>query len=122
MISFSPIVFLLAAETGGPPSAAGSTPPVSGIQGLWGFLPFIAIFVAFLWFTSRSQKKRERKRQEMLDDIRVKDDVITIGGIRGRVVQVRDDELVLRVDPEKDVKITIARSGVNRKVGDEPAG
>jgi len=111
------MLFVLAGEVGGP--AAGGRPEGSPLQALWSFLPFIIILVAFFWFTSRSQRKREETRRQMLDSIQPRDDVITIGGIRGRVVQIMDDELVLRVDPEKDVKITIARSGISRKVGDD---
>jgi len=106
---------LLLAGTGRPTS---SSPPGLG-QGLFQLFPFIAIIVVFFWMMNRSQKKRQRARQEMLDGIRAKDDVVTIGGIHGRVVQVRDDTVVLRIDSEKDVKITIARTGVSRKA-DEP--
>ena len=113
-------MFVLAYEAGGQPAEGPAQAPPNALAGIWSFLPFIIILVAFFWFTSRSQKKRDRKRQETLDSIKPKDDVVTIGGIRGRVVQIRDDELVLRVDPEKDVKITIARTGISRKVGDEP--
>jgi preprotein translocase subunit YajC len=82
--------------------------------------PILLIFAGFIYFSFRSQKRRDRERREMLDNIRPKDDVMTIGGIRGRVVRIMDDEVVLRIDPEKDVKITIARTGINRKIGDEP--
>ena len=45
--------------------------------------------------------------------------MVTIGGIHGRVIRVEDDKVTLRIDPEKDVKITVARSGISRKVGQE---
>jgi preprotein translocase subunit YajC len=111
---------VLAAEAGGPAPAGGGepAPPSSPMAGLWGLAPFVLILIAFFWFTSRSQKKRERQRREMLDGIKVKDDVMTIGGIHGRVVQVKDDAFVLRIDPEKDIKITISKSGVSRRAGD----
>lgn len=100
---------------------AGTAPPAPekpGLSGmLWQLAPFIAIIAVFFWFMSRSQKKRDAQRRQMLDDIKVKDDVVTIGGIHGRVVQIKGDEFVLRVDPEKDIKITIARTGISRKKG-----
>jgi preprotein translocase subunit YajC len=114
-------MFVLASELGGQTPAGGGAgqPAANPLQALWSFLPFIIILVGFFWFTTRSQKKRDQKRREMLDNIKPKDDVITIGGIQGRVVQVMEDQLVLRVDPEKDVKITIARTGISRKVGED---
>ena len=86
-----------------------------------GFLPIILILIAFFWFTHRSQKRRDQDRQQMLDSIRPKDRVVTLGGIHGRVVSVKDDAFVLRVDDEKDVKITVSRTGVSRKADDQPA-
>lgn len=107
--------FVFAYEGGGP--TAGGPPAANPF-----ILPvLILLMLGFFWFTSRSQKKRDRKRREMLDGIKPKDDVITVGGIRGRVVQVTDEEFVLRVDSEKDVKITIVKTGISRKVGEEPA-
>ena len=55
----------------------------------------------------------------MLDTIQARDRVVTMGGIHGRVVSIKQDTFVLRVDEEKDVKITVSRSGVSRKAGEE---
>ncbi len=99
---------------GGPPAAAGDGP-----NPLISLAPFILILVAFLWFTSRSQKKRQAQREEFLESLRVKDDVMTVGGIYGRIVEVKDKEFVLRIDPSKDIQITIAKTGVHRRAGDE---
>ena len=107
---------VLAAEAG---AAGGAGPAASAGGGLGILVPMIAIFALWMFMTQRSQKKRQRERQNMLDEIRPRDDVTTIGGIRGRVIRVEDDTLVLRVDPDKDVKITIAKTGISRKVGDE---
>jgi preprotein translocase subunit YajC len=114
---------VLAAEVGGPaPGPASGPAQTNPMAGIWTLLPFVLILIAFFWFTSRSQKKREQKRQEMLSSIKLKDDVMTIGGIHGRVVQIRDDEFVLRVDDDKDVKITVSKNAVSRRVGEpEPS-
>lgn len=110
---------VLAAEVGGSvPAAPGSTGQQSPMAGIWTLLPFVLILIAFFWFTSRAQKKRDQKRQEMLNSIKLKDDVMTIGGIYGRVVHIRDDEFVLRVDDDKDVKITVSKNAVSRRVGE----
>jgi len=81
---------------------------------LKGMAPLIVIIIAFFWLMNRSQRKKEEKRQQMLDSIKPKDRVVTIGGIRGKVVNVKDDTFILRIDDEKDVKITISRTGVSR--------
>ena len=119
MIASIESLTVLAAEVSGPPAAAGATAKPTGPGMLFQFAPLILLMVVFFWFMSRSQKKRERQRQEMLEGIRPKDDVMTVGGIHGRVLQVKDDEIVLRVDPDKDVRITIAKTGISRKLGEE---
>jgi len=109
---------ILAAEAGG--AAGGGQQGPGGLgAALFQMMPIILIIVAFFWLMNRSQRKRDRERQEMLDSIRPKDDVMTVGGIRGRVVRVDGDMIVLRIDPEKDVKITMARTGISRKIGVE---
>jgi len=112
-------VCVLAAEAGGAQAAPAREATQSPANPLISLVPFVLIIVVFFWLMSRSQKKREREYQQMLDSIKPKDDVVTRGGIHGRVVQVKDDEFVLRIDPEKDIKITIAKSGVARKLGEE---
>ncbi|MHC4591777.1 MAG: preprotein translocase subunit YajC [Planctomycetota bacterium] len=107
------------AAAGGEAAGRGAAAQQTPFAGLWGLLPFVIILIGFFWFTSRGQKKRERQRQEMLDNIGPKDDVMTIGGLYGRVVRIKDDEVVLRIDPEKDIKVTLAKSGISRKVTEE---
>ena len=119
MTGLTGAVIVLAAEAGGgAPAPAAGAPQQSPLAGIVTLLPFLLILIGFFWFTSRSQKKREQKRRDMLDAIKVKDDVMTVGGIRGRVIQVKEDEFVLRVDDDKDVKITVAKSAISRKVGE----
>ena len=67
---------------------------------------------------SHSQRKKERKREVMLDGIEPKDKVMTIGGMHGRVVSVKDDSFLVRIDDKNDVTITISRTGISGKLGD----
>jgi preprotein translocase subunit YajC len=110
-------IAVLAAEAGG--TSAGQQQP-SLIEGIMPFVPIVLIFVLFIWFMNRSQKKRQRERQEMLDSLRPRDDVYTVGGIKGRIVRIDEDDIVLRVDQDKDIKITVSRGGIGRKAGEEP--
>ena len=107
-----------AAPAGAP--AAGQTAGPGGIaSALFQLLPIILIVVVFFWLMNRSQRKRDRERQDMLSNIQPKDDVVTIGGIEGRVVRVDGDKVTLRIDADKDVKVTIVKSGISRKISQE---
>lgn len=102
-----------AGGTGGPEQAP------TLFDTLWSMAPFLIIIVFFFWWMSRSQKKKQQRREQMLSEIKAKDRVVTVGGIHGRVVSVQDDTFVIRVDDEKDIKVTVDRNGVHRKEGEE---
>jgi preprotein translocase subunit YajC len=111
-------IAILAAEGGGAGAGGGQSPP-NPMEMLWQFAPIIGILVLFFWFSMRSQKKRERERQTMLDSLKPKDDVVTIGGIHGRIVRIQDEEITIRVDADKDVKMTFSKSAVSRKLNEQ---
>ena len=59
-------------------------------------------FVVFMYFILiRPQKKRQRQHQEMIDAVKVGENITTSGGIVGRVINIKDDEVVLETSVEK---------------------
>jgi preprotein translocase subunit YajC len=85
----------------------------------FGFLIIIVAF-AFLWFVLvRPQKRRQVEQQRMLSDLRVGDEVLTAGGIYGRVTALRDDEVRVELAPELEVRV--ARRAIAGIVRDENA-
>lgn len=99
------------------PTAAGGKPasPAPGIPWLlWAPLIFILIFI--FWQSSSSQKKEKRKREAMLSAIGKHDKVQTIGGIIGSVVEIKDSEVVLKVDEANNIKMRFAKSAVQQVV------
>lgn len=72
----------------------------------------------------RGQKKEQRKRQEMITNLKVGDRVVTIGGVRGTVVRRGEQEIDVRTggDGKEGVVLTFTPAAVNQVVGDdEPA-
>ena len=55
---------------------------------------------------------KEKKRKEMISNVRKQDKVVTAGGVHGVVVSVKENEVVVRVDDAKDVKIKIDKSAL----------
>ena len=72
---------------------------------------FVVLMFGMTFFTSRKEKKR---RKEMLSSINKKASVQTIGGIRGSVVEVKDDLVVLEVDKSSNTKMTFSRSAIQQ--------
>jgi preprotein translocase subunit YajC len=61
---------------------------------LGGLLPFILIFVIMYFLILRPQQKRAKQHQEMMKNLRRGDNVITSGGLVGKVTKVVDDDQV----------------------------
>ncbi len=77
------------------------------------FLPLMIIMFAVMYFLIiRPQKQKEKKRQEMISNVRKQDKIVTVGGVHGVVVAVKESDVVVRVDNEKDVKIKIDKSAI----------
>ena len=63
-----------------------------------GFAPIIMmvlIFVVFYFMLIRPQKKKEKKLKEMIANLKKGDEVVTIGGIHGKIERIKDDIFVL---------------------------
>ncbi len=82
--------------------------------GLLTFAPLILIFVVMYFILFRPQRKKEQERRRMLEALRKNDHVTTIGGIKGVITSVKEDEIVLRVDDAKDVRLKFSRSAISR--------
>lgn len=75
------------------------------------FLPFVLIFVLFYFLILRPQQKQTRKKEEMLKSLKRGDNVITAGGIYGKIINISEDDIVT-LEISKGVSIRIARSGI----------
>ncbi|MBR6523586.1 MAG: preprotein translocase subunit YajC [Clostridia bacterium] len=69
----------------------------------------VVIFVVFYFFLIRPQKKREKQTKEMINAIKVGDDVLTIGGIRGTVARIKDDRIFIESSKQEKTVIEIEK-------------
>ncbi len=79
---------------------------------LMSILPFIFIMVVFYFFIIKPQKKKEKEISQMRDSIKVGDKVITIGGITGRVVSVKEELLEIETTGN-NTRFEIMKWGIN---------
>jgi preprotein translocase subunit YajC len=92
----------------------------------WGntWLPIylLGFFFLIYFMILRPQKQQDQKRRAMIDAMKKNDKVLTTGGIYGTVISVdtSQDRVVLRVDDEKGVKVSFARSSVARVIEPPP--
>ena len=79
--------------------------------GLWVYLILFGVLAVFFIFTSRKNKKQERKEAEQRDNLQVGDEVTTIGGIIGMVVSVKAETFVLETTKDK-TKIRFLKAAI----------
>ncbi len=77
------------------------------------FLPLLIIMFAIMYFLIiRPQKTKEKKRLAMISNVRKQDKIVTTGGMHGVVTSVKENEVIVRVDDAKDVKLKIDKSAI----------
>ena len=93
----------------------------SGSLSQFGMLPFLLLmFVAMYFLMVVPNQKKQKAWAEMLGKLKTGDKVTTNGGIRGTIVSVKDDVLVLKVAPD-NVKMEIVKSAIASVTTDEVA-
>ena len=85
--------------------------------GIISFLPLILILGIFYLIVFLPARRRQKKLQVMIDNLKAGDKVITSGGIYGTIVGFKDDRIQLRV--AENVKIELSRSAVTALQGSE---
>jgi preprotein translocase subunit YajC len=97
-------------------------PAPDGGGGVGGGIPpilLIVVIIAIFYFVMfRDQRKKQGSRKQMLAGLKKGDKVLTIGGILGTIVGIKDDEVVIKVDEASNTKITFARTAVDRVMGE----
>ena len=72
--------------------------------------PLVLIFIIFYFLLIRPQKQKEKAHQKMLEGVNKNDEIVTLSGIHGTVVNVKDKTVILRIDD--NVKIEIEKSSI----------
>jgi preprotein translocase subunit YajC len=99
--------------------AQGSPGPFGSLTGIF---PIILMFAVFYFLIIRPQSKKAKLHQQMLGQLKKGDDVVTTGGLIGRITGIKDDEVTLQV--QEGVRLRILRSavtGLQKPPGEQPA-
>ena len=79
--------------------------PSGGDAGLVGFLPIILMFVLLYFLMIRPQMKRAKEQRAMISALAKGDEVLTNGGLMGRVEDIADQFVTLEIAPNVTVKL-----------------
>ncbi|HKK27106.1 MAG TPA: preprotein translocase subunit YajC [Gemmatimonadota bacterium] len=92
--------------------------PQGGGASPWGTLiMFAAIFAIFYFLLIRPQRKQQKEHEEMVENLQKGDEVVTVGGIIGKIIHLEDDRLVVKTSD--DTRIEVERGKVGRKISRE---
>jgi preprotein translocase subunit YajC len=86
--------------------------PQPGQSGIMSFLPLIAIVVVFYFFMIRPQMKKAKDQKKYIEALKKGDKILTIGGIYGKIVEVREDATMI-IEVEDGSKMKISKNAVS---------
>ncbi|MGI6588910.1 MAG: preprotein translocase subunit YajC [Peptococcia bacterium] len=82
------------------------------MQGATGSFFWLIVLLLFMYFMLvRPQQKQRKLRQEMLDDLKVGDKIVTVGGLYGKIVKLYDDTMKLEI--ADNFRVKMQRMAVN---------
>jgi len=101
------------------PSETGTTPtqqPRSPFQQPSQLIFLGLMFVLMYVILFRGPRKKQQQHKQMMQTLTKNDRVQTIGGIIGTVVDIKDDEITLKIDESNNTKMKIVRSAISRNL------
>lgn len=78
-------------------------------------LPFVGIIAVFYFFMIIPEKKRKKKYESMIQSLKVNDEIVSRGGIVGKIVHIDEKYVTLESSPAK-TKIKLDKNGISYKV------
>lgn len=79
------------------------------------FLPIILIFVVFYLMLFLPEKKRKKQYNEMLSQLKVNDEIMTRGGVIGKIVSLDDENMVIETSSDR-TKIKFSKNAIANKI------
>ena len=86
-------------------SAYAQAPVAGGDAGLMSFLPIILMFVLLYFLMIRPQMKRAKEQKAMIEALQKGDEVVALGGLIGKIIEINEQYATLEIAPNTEVKI-----------------
>lgn len=85
-----------------------------------GSIIFLVVMIGAMYFLMiRPQQKRDKEVREMRSNLKVEDNIITIGGIKGKVLKIGDDYVIIETSNAK-TRMEFVKSAIGTVIKDEP--
>lgn len=87
----------------------------SGSGSMWSSIIMLALIIVVFWFfIIRPQRKKDKETAKMRSELQVGDEIVTIGGIIGIIVSMKEDSLVIETGSDRS-KVRLARWAISGK-------
>ena len=87
----------------------------SGSGSMWSSIIMMALIIVVFWFfIIRPQRKKDKETAKMRSELQVGDEIVTIGGIIGIIVSMKEDSLVIETGSDRS-KVLLARWAISGK-------
>ena len=93
-------------------AATGDASAAGGASSYSGIIILVVMIAVFYFMLIRPQKKKDDEVRRMRDALKVGDDILTIGGIYGKIVRIKDDRITLQVGSDR-TRIEVAKWAIN---------
>jgi len=101
------------------PTTAPANPKPPYADVIANYFPFLLIIGVMVFLMFRTKSKEEQKRKDLMGSLKKGDEVQTIGGIIGKVVEVRDNEVLVKIDESTNTKVRFRRSAIGQVLTQE---
>ncbi|MHC4119558.1 MAG: preprotein translocase subunit YajC [Planctomycetota bacterium] len=98
------------------PATPGRRSPFGGAQQFI-FIGLMLVMMYLILF--RGPRKKQQQHKQMMQELKKNDKVQTIGGIIGTVVDIKDDEVTLKIDESNNTKMKILRSAISKNMSED---
>lgn len=82
------------------------------MEGYSSIIMIVLLFVVFYFFLIRPENKKKKKLQQMRNELKVGDQITTIGGMVGKIVSIKDDMITFETGEDR-VRIQVLRWGIS---------
>lgn len=83
-------------------------------------LPLVAMFAIMYFLLILPEKKRTKKYNTMLSELKVNDEVLTRGGIIGKIITIDEDQMVIQSGPDR-VRFRVTKNSIAQKLNKDVA-
>ena len=100
------------------PNTVGTRTPAQSPFGSWLWI-YVALMLVLVFVFFRGPQKQKQQRKKLVQSLQKNDRVQTIGGILGTIVDIKGDEITLKVDESNNTKIKVASSAIGKNLSQD---